>query len=125
MEAIEKSYVPYHVHTHYSLLDSCSTPEDYIKLCVENGHKAISFSEHGKLLNWVSKKKLCEENGVLYIHTTFRVRPLPFSMRCCLNAEKGRIPMYTDADLQIILWNLRELAILPAFWEKRNICDKM
>lgn len=68
MEAIEKSYVPYHVHTHYSLLDSCSTPEDYIKLCVENGHKAISFSEHGKPLNWVSKKKLCEENGVLYIH---------------------------------------------------------
>lgn len=69
MEAIEKTYVPYHVHTHYSLLDSCSSPEDYIKLCVENGHKAISFSEHGKPLNWVSKKKLCEENGILYIHS--------------------------------------------------------
>lgn len=69
MEAIEKSYIPYHVHTHYSLLDSCSTPEDYVKLCVENGHRAISFSEHGKPLNWVSKKKLCEENGILYIHS--------------------------------------------------------
>ena len=69
MEVIEKSYVPYHIHTHYSLLDSCSSPEDYIKLCVEHGHKAISFSEHGKPLNWVSKKKLCEENGILYIHS--------------------------------------------------------
>lgn len=63
------NYVLYHVHSHYSLLDSCSAPEDYVKLCVENGHKAISFSEHGKPLNWVSKKKLCEANGILYIHS--------------------------------------------------------
>lgn len=40
-------YVPYHLHTDYSLLDSCTNYEDYIKVAVQNGFPAIAFSEHG------------------------------------------------------------------------------
>lgn len=42
----EKRYVPYHMHTEYSLLDSCTKYQDYIGLAVRDGLKAISFSEH-------------------------------------------------------------------------------
>lgn len=42
----EKRYVPYHMHTEYSLLDSCTKPQDYIDLAARDGLKAISFSEH-------------------------------------------------------------------------------
>lgn len=42
----EKRYVPYHMHTEYSLLDSCTKYQDYIDLAVRDGLKAISFSEH-------------------------------------------------------------------------------
>ena len=42
----EKTYVPYHLHTEYSLLDSCSKPQEYVGLAVRDGLKAISFSEH-------------------------------------------------------------------------------
>lgn len=42
-----QNYVPYHVHTDYSLLDSCSTYQEYIDTAVQNGLKAIAFTEHG------------------------------------------------------------------------------
>lgn len=42
----EKQYIPYHMHTEYSLLDSCTKPQEYIDLAVHDGFKAISFSEH-------------------------------------------------------------------------------
>lgn len=42
----EKRYVPYHMHTEYSLLDSCTKPQDYIDMATRDGLKAISFSEH-------------------------------------------------------------------------------
>lgn len=42
----QKTYIPYHVHTEYSLLDSCSKVSDYIDLAVRDGLKAVSFSEH-------------------------------------------------------------------------------
>lgn len=59
----------YHCHTDYSLLDSCDKPQNYIDLAVENGMKAISFSEHGKPLNWVEKLIACNEAGIKYIHS--------------------------------------------------------
>lgn len=64
-----KSYIMYHCHTDYSLLDSCSKPAEYIELCKENGMKAISFSEHGKPLNWTEKWELCKEAGIRYLHS--------------------------------------------------------
>lgn len=42
----KKRYIPYHVHTEYSLLDSCDKAQAYVDLAVRDGLKAISFSEH-------------------------------------------------------------------------------
>lgn len=65
----EKIYVPYHMHTEYSLLDSCDKPQAYIDLAVRDGLKAISFSEHGKPLNWTEKWAACKNAGIKYMHS--------------------------------------------------------
>ena len=41
------NYVPLHVHTELSLLDSCTNYKDYVDFCVENGIKAILFARLG------------------------------------------------------------------------------
>ena len=69
MSNADKSYIMYHCHTDYSLLDSCSKYQAYIDLAVKNGQKAISFSEHGKPLNWPEKWDACRKAGVKYIHS--------------------------------------------------------
>lgn len=63
------SYVMYHCHTDYSLLDSTTNYMDYVNLSVENGSKALSISEHGKPLNWTEKWKACKDAGLRYIHS--------------------------------------------------------
>lgn len=57
------------MHTEYSLLDSCSKYPEYIELAVRDGAKAISFSEHGKPLNWCEKFAACKQAGIRYIHS--------------------------------------------------------
>lgn len=64
----DKNYVVYHLHSDYSLTDSATKMEDYIDKMVENGHKAVAFTEHGNIYNWISKKRYCEEKGIKYIH---------------------------------------------------------
>ena len=62
------SYTAYHVHTDYSLLDSCTSYTEYVDEAVKQNQKAIAFSEHGKPLNWISKYNYCKEKGIKYIH---------------------------------------------------------
>lgn len=62
------TYVPYHLHSDYSLLDSCTNYKDYINEAVRLGMPAISFSEHGKLSGWVKKKQYCDKLGIKYMH---------------------------------------------------------
>ena len=62
------NYVCYHLHTDLSLLDSCTKAKDYVELAVKLGQKSIAFTEHGNLYDWVSKKQLCDQNGLKYIH---------------------------------------------------------
>ena len=64
----EHTYVPFHVHSDYSLLDSCTQFTDYVDLAVKNKMPAIAFSEHGKLSGWVKKKMYCDKMGIKYIH---------------------------------------------------------
>lgn len=64
-----KNYIMYHCHSEYSLNDSCTKAEEYVKLAVENGMKALSISEHGKPLNWTEKWNACKEAGIKYIHS--------------------------------------------------------
>ena len=50
-------------------MDSCSKYPEYISLAVRDGAKAISFSEHGKPLNWTEKYSACKQAGIRYIHS--------------------------------------------------------
>ena len=61
-------YTVYHLHTDYSLLDSCSKWEEYVDLAVAQGMDAIASTEHGKPLGWVSKKLYCDERGIKFMH---------------------------------------------------------
>lgn len=64
--------VIYHLHTDYSnangFADSCSSFKDYIKLAKKQGMKALAFSEHGNIYDWIKKKQECDKAGIKYIH---------------------------------------------------------
>jgi len=62
------NYVPYHVHSDYSLLDSCTKFEDYVSLAKENGMTALGSSEHGLPRGNVHKKLLCDEAGIKFLY---------------------------------------------------------
>lgn len=40
-------YIAYHVHSDYSLLDSCTKFEEYADLAKSLGQRAIASTEHG------------------------------------------------------------------------------
>lgn len=63
------SYIMYHCHSDYSLLDSCTKYQDYVDLAVKNGQRALSISEHGKPMNWTEKWAACRDAGIKYIHS--------------------------------------------------------
>lgn len=58
----------YHMHSDYSLLDSCTSFQMYIDRAKELGHTAIGFSEHGNIKGWVAKKMACDAAGIKYLH---------------------------------------------------------
>lgn len=58
----------YHMHSYYSLLDSCTDPLDYVNLAVENGCKALAISEHGLPRDWTVTWSACKDAGIRYIH---------------------------------------------------------
>ena len=41
------NYVPLHVHTELSLLDSCTNYKDYVDFCVENGMSFADMQSQG------------------------------------------------------------------------------
>lgn len=65
---MDKNYVVYHLHTEDSLLDSCTNYKQYVDKAVELGQKAIGFSEHGNIYNWIEKKMYVNSKGLKYIH---------------------------------------------------------
>lgn len=62
------NYVPYHMHSSYSLLDSATSFERYVDRARECGMKAICFSEHGNVFGWFKKKQYCEKNGIKFLY---------------------------------------------------------
>ena len=65
---MDKNYVVYHLHDEDSLLDSCTNYKLYIDKAVELGQKAIAFTNHGNIYNWIERKMYCDEKGIKYIH---------------------------------------------------------
>ena len=69
---MSNNYTIYHLHSPYSNpiagMD-CLTPIGlYVKQAKEWGMKAIGFSEHGNLFDWIAKKEMIEASGMKYIH---------------------------------------------------------
>lgn len=65
---MENNYTVYHLHSELSLLDSCTNYKLYIDKAKELGQKAICFTEHGNIYNWIEKKMYCEEKEIKYLH---------------------------------------------------------
>lgn len=61
-------YIPYHIHSDYSLLDSATEFTEYVDLAVKYGYKAFASTEHGKPLGWIAKKLYCDKVGIKFIH---------------------------------------------------------
>ena len=69
---MEENYIVHHLHDDTSncngYADSCTKYEEYIKLAKKCGMKAIAFSNHGGIYDWIKKKQYCDKNGIKYIH---------------------------------------------------------
>ena len=62
------NYFCYHLHTEDSLLDSCTNHKLYTDKAAELGMKAMGFSEHGNIFNWIEKKMYANSKGLKYVH---------------------------------------------------------
>ena len=67
-----ENYVRYHVHDDTSncngYSDSCTSYKEYIKLAKKEKCKALAFSNHGGMYDWIKKKQDCDKAGIKYIH---------------------------------------------------------
>lgn len=66
------NYIVYHLHSDLSNgvtnIDSVTKYNEYISYAESLGMKAMGFSEHGSILEWVHKKNKIESCGMKYIH---------------------------------------------------------
>ena len=66
------NYVVYHLHSDLSNgvtnVDSVTKFKEYVARAKELGMKAMAFSEHGNIFEWLHKKEAIEEAGMKYIH---------------------------------------------------------
>ena len=69
---MNNNYTIFHLHTMLSNgvtnIDSITSYQDYINQAKEWGMKAIAFSEHGSVFEWLKKKEAVEKAGMKYIH---------------------------------------------------------
>lgn len=69
---MDKNYTILHLHSMLSNgvtnIDSVTRYDQYIDRAAKLGMKAITFSEHGSIFQWVKKKLHTEEMGMKYIH---------------------------------------------------------
>lgn len=65
---MSRRYTVYHLHSDFSLVDSCTKFEDYVDAALSQGMTAIASTEHGRPLGWVSKKMYCDEKGIKFMH---------------------------------------------------------
>lgn len=66
------NYVVYHLHSDLSNgvtnVDSVTKYNEYVDYAASLGMKAMAFSEHGCIFEWVHKKQAIEAAGMKYIH---------------------------------------------------------
>ena len=73
---MNNNYIVYHLHDDTSncngYADSCTNYKEYIKLAKKQNMKAIAFSNHGGIYDWIKKKqdyqyKIANQNLVFEI----------------------------------------------------------
>ena len=69
---MDKNYTIFHLHTMLSNgvtnIDSITGYQSYIDQAKAWGMKALAFSEHGSVFEWLKKKEAVEKAGMKYIH---------------------------------------------------------
>jgi DNA polymerase III subunit alpha len=58
------SYVPLHVHSHFSLFDGIATPAEYVDRAKALGMSAIAISDHGTLAGHREFFRACRAEGI-------------------------------------------------------------
>lgn len=62
-----KSFVPLHLHSDASFLDSLSQPKAIVKRAKELGYPAIALTDHGNCFNHIRMYEECKKAGVKFI----------------------------------------------------------
>ena len=94
---MSENYVVYHCHSDLSNgvtnVDSVTKYKEYVDRAFELGMKAMAFSEHGSVFEWLHKKDYIESKGMKYIHacevyvTAFPEEKIRDNMHCVLIAK--------------------------------------
>lgn len=94
---MSENYVVYHCHSDLSNgvtnVDSVTKYKEYVDKASELGMKAMAFSEHGSVFEWLHKKDYIESKGMKYIHacevyvTAFPEEKIRDNMHCVLIAK--------------------------------------
>lgn len=94
---MSENYVVYHCHSDLSNgvtnVDSITKYKEYVDKASELGMKAMAFSEHGSVFEWLHKKDYIESKGMKYIHacevyvTAFPEEKIRDNMHCVLIAK--------------------------------------
>ena len=58
------NWTPLHLHTHYSLLDGLSKPEQVAARCSELGYDSCAVTDHGTIAGAVSFTKAMKDKGI-------------------------------------------------------------
>jgi DNA polymerase-3 subunit alpha len=59
-----KSYIPLHVHSHYSLLDGLSKPSQIANRCKEIGTTSCALTDHGNIAGAIKFHSEMKKNGI-------------------------------------------------------------
>jgi DNA polymerase-3 subunit alpha len=59
-----KNYIPLHVHSHYSVLDGLSKPEQIANRCLKIGAKACAITDHGNIAGTVKFHSVMRKNKI-------------------------------------------------------------
>jgi DNA polymerase-3 subunit alpha len=60
-----KPYVDTHIHTHYSILDGVSSPEDNVRRAKECGAPGLAISDHGTVAGVFEFYKACKKHDII------------------------------------------------------------
>jgi DNA polymerase-3 subunit alpha len=61
---VEKQFVHLHVHSHFSLLDGLSRPEDIAREAKRQNAPAVAITDHGTMYGVVEFFKACKKEGI-------------------------------------------------------------